>query len=62
MVEKFDNGRIRFKRRIENRSQDSHRVIDPYRSSLSMGSGVLVSIIVGIVILLGGLAIALFAR
>ncbi len=62
MVEKFDNGRIRFKRRIENRSQDSHRAIDPYRSQFSLGAGALAWAIVGFTVLLVGLVILFVSR
>jgi hypothetical protein len=61
MVEKFDNGRIRFKRRIENRSQDSHRAIDPYRTSPGSG-GALAWSIVGLTVLLVGLVIFFVTR
>jgi hypothetical protein len=36
MLEKFDDSRIRFKRRIEARSGDQHREIDPYRTLIGM--------------------------
>jgi len=36
MVEKFDDSRIRFKRRIEQRSQDPHRTVDPYRTLIGL--------------------------
>ncbi len=62
MVEKFDNGRIRFKRRIENRSQDSHRAIDPYRSQFSFGNSALAWSIVGLTVLLVGLVILFVSR
>lgn len=39
MVEKFDNQRIRFKRRIEHRADDRHREIDPYRTQIGMDAG-----------------------
>ena len=32
MLEKFDNNRIRFRRKIEHRDGDLHRDIDPYRT------------------------------
>ena len=59
MVEKFDNGRIRFKRRIEERAQDSHRTIDPYRSHAGMGSGKIVGIVLSVVALTVGLIVLL---
>lgn len=49
MVEKFDNGRIRFKRKIENRAGDAHRSVDPYRTNVGMSPGTLAAVIVGVV-------------
>jgi len=60
MIEKFDDSRIRFKRKIENRSRDRHLDIDPYRSEVGFSQGALAGVIIGIVLLVGGLA-ALFA-
>lgn len=57
MVEKFDNGRIRFKRRIEERQQDTHRSIDPYRTSIGLGQGGLVVTILGIIFTLVGVGV-----
>ena len=55
MVEKFDSSRIRFKRRVEKRSQDQHLDFDPYRTSMSSISGGAVAAIIALVLLLGGL-------
>ncbi len=55
MVEKFDSSRIRFKRRVEKRSQDQHLDFDPYRTSMSSISGGAVAAIIGLVVLLAGL-------
>jgi len=52
MVEKFDNNRIRFKRRIEHRAQDSHLDIDPYRSYIGSGNAGVVLLVLGLVSLL----------
>lgn len=49
MVEKFDNSRIRFKRKIEHRAADTHRAVDPYRTSVGMSEGGLVVLILGVV-------------
>jgi len=38
MLEKFDEYRIRFRRKIENRDGDLHRDIDPYRTQVGMTS------------------------
>jgi hypothetical protein len=45
MVEKFDDGRVRFKRKISRRSMDPHAKIDPYRTTVGMGQGALVAVI-----------------
>ncbi|MFH2035826.1 MAG: hypothetical protein ABIJ45_05430 [Candidatus Zixiibacteriota bacterium] len=60
LMEKFDNYRVRFKRKIENRSKDQFVQIDPYRTSTELGSGqgVLIGSIVALI--LGGLLFAIF--
>lgn len=55
MVEKFDDTRIRFKRRVEKRSMDKHLDIDPYRSQVGMGEGKIAGLVIGIIALAGGL-------
>jgi len=65
MVEKFDNNRIRFKRRVENRSKDQYLKTDPYRTTVGMGEGSLVVLILGITFGLVGLGLLvafMFAR
>jgi hypothetical protein len=47
LVEKFDNTRLRFKRRIEERSHDGARTIDPYRSTHGTGSTAIVFWVLG---------------
>lgn len=42
LVEKFDDSRLRFKRRITERDSDVGRTIDPYRAVYGMGSGTIV--------------------
>ncbi len=55
MVEKFDNYRVRFKRRIERRSNDRHMQTDPYRTSPgSGGSAGKLGLILGITLALLG--------
>lgn len=49
LLEKFDNSRLRFKRRIENRAQDKHLKTDPYRTQVGIGEGGLVILIIGTV-------------
>jgi hypothetical protein len=49
MLEKFDNCRVRFKRKIENRDRDRHQEIDPYRTQVGMTSdqlGFLITVLV----------------
>lgn len=48
MVEKFDDYRIRFKRRIEERSRDAHRAIDPYRTHLGVTETHIALIVLGV--------------
>ena len=58
MLEKFDDNRIRFKRRVENRSRDAHLDLDPYRASV--GFGAKISVVIGVLNLLAGVALLLF--
>lgn len=58
MVEKFDNNRVRFKRRTDMRGSDSMLEIDAYRIKVGMGEGKLVGLIVGILALALGLVFA----
>ncbi len=46
MVEKFDDNRIRFKRRIENRNRDAQSQIDPYRTRVGIGDAKLAFVII----------------
>jgi hypothetical protein len=64
LVEKFDDYRLRFKRRIEKRSMDTHLAqdIDPYRTSLASGIGSILGILFIIFVVLTGVVIALGAR
>jgi len=48
MVEKFDDSRIRFKRRVEKRDQDAYLDTDPYRTHIGMTEGVLVVVIISV--------------
>ncbi len=59
MLEKFDDYRIRFKRRTDRRSGDQYAKIDPYRTQIGMGSGSLVALIVGISFAVIGLILLL---
>ena len=55
LMEKFDNNRIRFKRRTDKRRSDQHLNIDPYRTSVGMGEGQLVITILSVTFGLVGL-------
>ena len=59
MVEKFDNNRIRFKRRTENRTKDQYLDFDPYRTSMSTMSGQKVMLIIGLIVMLLGVGLFL---
>lgn len=58
MVEKFDDSRIRFKRRTDRRANDQHLATDPYRTNYGMSEGKLAAIIVISVLGIIGLVIA----
>ncbi len=58
MLEKFDNNRVRFRRKIEHRDGDLHREIDPYRTLVGMSMdqlGLLIaaSVLAGLGVLFG---------
>ena len=55
MLEKLDDYRIRFKRRVEKRAMDQYSGVNPYRTSTSSGSGLLIGLIIGIIALFGGI-------
>jgi len=59
LVEKFDNQRLRFKRRTDRRPMDQHAVIDPYRTNIGITEGQLVTVILGIVLIAGAVGIIL---
>lgn len=50
MLEKFDDNRIRFKRRVDKRRNDMHLDVDPYRTTVGMSEGKLVVTIVGSIV------------
>jgi len=65
MVEKFDDQRIRFKRKIENRRNDQLLEIDPYRTSIGMHEGKLAMVVISIavaIILIAVLGTTVFSR
>lgn len=53
IVEKFDDYRIRFKRRIDKRTLYSGGNIDPYRTNYGIGNAVMPLIAVSVAVLLG---------
>jgi hypothetical protein len=58
MLEKFDDFRIRFKRRIEKRSMDSHLSINAYRTTYgSSFNPIILALILGMVLVVGGIAL-----
>jgi hypothetical protein len=60
MVEKFDDYRVRFKRRTDKRQSDSFlQGIDPYRTQVGWSSGRLVATILGTIFLSIGVILAI---
>jgi hypothetical protein len=57
MLEKFDDSRIRFKRRVDRRAADGNVEIDPYRSQVGISPGGVVMLIVGISVALVALLV-----
>ncbi|UCD62707.1 MAG: hypothetical protein JSW34_08035 [Candidatus Zixiibacteriota bacterium] len=64
LVEKFDDSRIRFKRKIEHRARDRYLDIDPYRVEVGIGQGKIAILVVGLtaVILAAVLLFAFLSR
>jgi hypothetical protein len=55
LVEKFDQYRLRFKRRIEHRSRDNSARLDPYRTSPSSNiNGQKVVLVLGLLLVAAG--------
>lgn len=52
LVEKFDDSRIRFKRRVEKRREDPHLGYDPYRTTYGIGEGTLALVVIGSILVL----------
>ena len=59
MLEKFDDTRVRFKRRVERREQDHYLTTDPYRINVGFNPQKLALVIVGIVVLVVGVGMML---
>lgn len=62
MLEKFDDNRIRFKRKIDRRSIDAHLERDAYRTSVDIGASGVLWVILGITLVLFGIGAALLAK
>jgi len=60
MLEKFDNHRIRFKRRVEKRAGDRGLQTDPYRTQTGLGDSMKIMTVLGIVLLLLGLSLFIY--
>jgi hypothetical protein len=59
MLEKFDDYRIRFKRKTEMRSSDTHQQIDPYRTHVGMNPNLVGPVIaIAMALLIAGIALA----
>jgi len=64
MVEKFDDSRIRFKRRVEMRSQDQYLrpgAVDPYRTLVGVSESHIVLIVLGVSVLVALVAAVFIA-
>jgi hypothetical protein len=61
MLEKFDDSRVQFKRRTDNRDGDLHRDIDPYRTQVGPSSAQLGLFITVLVFLGTGALLAVIA-
>ena len=59
LMEKFDDNRIRFKRRTDKRRNDQHLDIDPYRTTVGMTEGKLVVTILSVIFGIGGIVLLL---
>ena len=59
LVEKFDDNRVRFKRRTEHRSRDGMQGIDPYRTSFGLSETRLVLIVLAAVVAATAITIGL---
>jgi len=65
LVEKFDNNRLRFKRRVEKRADDQYLDTDPYRTQVGIGGGQVGALIAGAILLTAGVVlfvVMMFAR
>jgi hypothetical protein len=61
MLEKFDDYRIRFKRRTDKRAMDQFAEIDPYRTGYDSGTGAGIWIFIILALLIFGLGVFFLA-
>ncbi|HOD66364.1 MAG TPA: hypothetical protein PK186_08865 [candidate division Zixibacteria bacterium] len=59
MIEKFDNNRIRFKRRTDRRANDHLLPFDPYRTNYGIGEGRMAAVVITSMVVVIGLVIVL---
>ena len=62
LLEKFDDYRLRFKRRVEKRAMDKYLEADPYRSQLATSKGSVIAIIAGVLIMLVGILVLIGSK
>jgi hypothetical protein len=61
LVEKFDDHRLRFKRRVEHRAKDQFLQQDPYRTHAGGGSNKFVLwLVLGVGLVVAGVALTIF--
>ena len=60
LVEKFDDSRLRFKRRVERRSGDQFLTQDPYRTNVGSNNNAIVLLVLGVSFLLLGVVLVAF--
>ena len=61
MLEKFDDYRIRFKRRTDKRAMNQFAEIDPYRTGYDSGTGAGIWIFIILALLVFGLGVFFLA-
>ncbi len=59
MIEKFDNSRIRFKRKVDRRHSDPTLGYDAYRTAYGIGEGRFALVIIAVVVFVIGLVVLL---
>ncbi len=62
LLEKFDDYRLRFKRRVEKRAMDKYLEADPYRSQMAISKGSVIAIIVSVLIMLIGILVLIGSK